>query len=187
VVRPWPELRRETLTSFKIFHVEKVRSRNPRTGGELDFFVLDTWDWVNVIALTEERRLVCIRQFRHGPRTDTLEIPGGAVDPGEDPLAAGLRELREETGYAAEGGRLLGAVNPNPAFHTNRCSTVLATGCRRVGELELDPGEDIEVCELEVPAFRDAIRRGEVDHALVLAAFLLAGLDPELGPLFGAG
>lgn len=181
MVEPWPLISSETLSQFKIFQVDKKTRRSPRTGKDLDFFVLDTWNWVNVVALNDADEMVCIHQYRQGADRVTLEIPGGAVDPGEDALAAGLRELREETGYAAGEARLLGSVNPNPAIFTNQCATLLATGCHRVGEPQPDPGEDFDVLVLSIPDFLQAIRENAVDHALVLAALLWAELDPEFG------
>ncbi len=171
MLRSWPEIARERLASFKVFDVLKIRRTSPRTGKDLDFFVIDTRDWVNVIAFTEDDQLVCVRQFRHGTSRFTLEIPGGLVELGETPIEAAGRELLEESGYEAEDLRFLGTVNPNPAIFTNTCGTVLATGCRRVAALSPDPGEDIEVVTLSRDQFHQAIRDGEVDHALVLAAF----------------
>ena len=81
------------------------------------------------------------------------------------------RELREETGYEAASLERLGVMTPNPALFSNRCFTYLATGCRRAGELQMDPGEDIEVVTIPVRELDAAILRGEIDHALVLAAF----------------
>ena len=78
--------------------------------------------------------------------------------------------MREETGFEAQHIELLGVMNPNPALFTNRLSAFLATGCRRVGDLAMDPGEDIEVVTVPVAELDGLIRRGEIDHALVLAA-----------------
>ena len=177
MLEPWPHLAREELASFKFFDVEKITRRNPRTEKPHSFFVVGTADWINVIPFTENGDLVLVRQFRHGPAKFTLELPGGGVDPGEEPVAAARRELREESGYEAKELRYLGTVNPNPAIFGNSCGTVLATGCRRVAELEQDAGEDIEVVTMSKAEFRDAMRRGEVDHALVLAAFVWLELD----------
>ncbi|PIE24757.1 MAG: NUDIX hydrolase [Planctomycetota bacterium] len=173
----WQEIERQNEGSFRIFDVWRVQSRSPRTGEAHEFYTLDCRDWVNVLAWTEEERLVLVRQFRHGPEEFTLEIPGGAVDPGEDLLEAGLRELREESGYVAGEAKLLGAVNPNPAIFGNSCGTVLATGCRPEGELILDAGEDIQVMTLTPAEVRQAMRAGQVNHALVFAAFLWGELE----------
>ncbi|MFQ5503337.1 MAG: NUDIX hydrolase [Planctomycetota bacterium] len=172
MLKSWPELTRKLLASFKVFDVVEVRRRSPRTGGDLGFFVIDTAEWVNVIALTEDQRFVLVRQFRHGPARFTLEIPGGVIEEHETPLEAAARELREETGFEAGKLRFLGTVNPNPAIFSNSCGTVLAAGCHRVGETQPDPGEDLEVVLMTRDELVAAIQGGEVDHALVLAAFV---------------
>ncbi len=64
----------------------------------------------------------------------------------------------------------IGDVNPNPALFTNRCTVFLATDCVRDGELQMDPGEDIEVVLVPSDEVDDRIRRGEVDHSLVISA-----------------
>ena len=132
--------------------------------------VLDCPDWVNIVARTPEGRFVVIRQFRFGTGTNTLEIPGGMIDPGEDPLSAAKRELREETGYESEAWTPLGYVEPNPAFQTNRCHHFLATGAVRSASQELDAGEDIVVDTLSPDELRGAIDDGSMRHALVITA-----------------
>jgi len=170
-LRDWEQLSEESLVRYKVFDVVKARRRSPRTGADIGFFLVRTPDWVNVVALTERDELILVRQFRHGTRTVSLEIPGGLVDTHEpDAAAAAARELREETGYEATTLRRLGVMTPNPAIFTNRCHTYLATGCRRVGELQQDPGEDIEVVLVPAASIDALVRRGDIDHALVLAA-----------------
>lgn len=169
-LRPWDELSSETLAHYKVFHVRKARRRSPRTGAEIGFFLIDTPDWVNVLPITEDGQVVLVRQFRHGPQRVTLEIPGGLIDAHEtDPAAAAARELREETGYAAARIEPLGVMNPNPSMMSNRCFAFLATGCRRVGELAMDPGEDIEVVTIPLAELDARIRAGDIEHAIVLA------------------
>jgi len=67
-----------------------------------DFYILESRDWINIIPLTDDHQVVMIRQYRHGSREVTLEIPGGLVDPGDTPKKAAVRELLEETGYQAK-------------------------------------------------------------------------------------
>jgi ADP-ribose pyrophosphatase YjhB (NUDIX family) len=116
----------------------------PRTGKEHDFYVLDSVNWVNVIAVTPDQQLVMVEQYRHGSNTVELEIPGGMMDAGEtDPVATAVRELREETGYAGENARLLGKIHSNPAILSNVTYTVLIENCRLQHGVEFDSGEDL--------------------------------------------
>lgn len=181
-IRDWERLGDEVLLRYKVFQARKSRRRSPRTGADIGFFLIDTPDWVNVLALTPRQDMVLIRQFRHGTEKVSLEIPGGLIDPHEsDPAVAARRELREETGYEAEQIELLGVMSPNPSMMTNRCYSYLATGCRPVGDLAMDPGEDIEVVTMPIAGLDGMLQRGEIDHAIVLAtiAFFRARASPR--------
>lgn len=173
----WPLLESRTLGDYKVFSVRGDRTRSPRTGRPHDFYVLECADWANVVALTPERDVVLVRQFRAGTRTVTLEIPGGSVEKGETAAAAVRRELREETGYAARTWKRIGVVHPNPAIQGNRCSTWLARGCRRVGDLIPDEGEDLAVELVPLRRIPGLIRKGLITHSLVIAAFHFLSLS----------
>lgn len=137
---------------------------------EGDFYILRTNDWVNVVALTEEDDLVLIEQWRQGVLRVTLEIPGGIVDDGEDPLSAAVRELAEETGYEAPEWRALSSIEPNPAIQDNRCHTFVALGARRTKDQAFDAHEQCRVVlEPWIEAGR-LLARGEITHALVAVA-----------------
>ena len=169
-LKPWESVETKRLTKYKVFDVVEARRRSPRTGQEIGMFVIDTLDWVNVVAFTPDDQIVLVRQWRQGSQDFSLEIPGGARDPGSEGAEhCALRELREETGYVAANVERLGGVNPNNALFSNRCDTFLATGCVRAGDLQMDPGEDLEVVLLSLDELESRVRRGEVDHALVLA------------------
>src|SRR2546430_16660297 len=127
MIKPWQKVGSRPLGDFRIFTLRSDRKVSPRNGSEHEVFVIDAVDWVNVVAVTPDHHLVMIEQFRHGTNTVELEIPGGTIDSKDnDPLAAGLRELREETGYEAESARILGEKFPNPAIMSNTCYTLLA-------------------------------------------------------------
>ena len=178
--RPGLEQSSETLLKTRVFTVRSLRRQSPRDGENHDFWVIDPPDWVNIVALTPDHQLVLVEQWRHGTESVTVEIPGGMIDPGETPLHAAQRELLEETGYAADDWLWLGAVLPNPAIQSNRCTTFLARGCRRVAETHFDTTEEC-VLRLEPAAnAADLVRTGVIDHALVVAALHFALLRGDL-------
>ena len=148
-----------------------------------DFTVIECADWVNVVALTdasgEHPEIVLIEQFRYGTAENTLELPGGMVDPGEDPVRAGVRELLEETGYRGENARVIGRLDANPAILTNRVYTVLIENATRTDEQSLDEHEQIAVRTVPLDGVPDMVASGEISHTVVIAG-LFRALD-ELG------
>ena len=143
---------------------------SPRTGDPHPFYRIESPAWVNVVALTDQDELVMVRQWRHGARAVTLEIPGGLVDPGETPAAAAARELLEETGFRAGQLTSLGSINPNPALFANRCHMEVAQDCKRVAEIQNSATEETVVELLPLAELPALLRGGGIDHALVVAA-----------------
>ncbi|CAN5592641.1 NUDIX hydrolase [soil metagenome] len=153
---------------FKTAFVDGV---HPQTGATKRFSLIEAVDWVNVIAMTPDQRVVLIRQFRVGSEAVCLEIPGGMVDPGEAPAQAAARELAEETGYTAPDWQQIGDLSPNPAVQTNRLYTFLATNAVQTGAARLEGSEVIETETATLADCHAAIRDGRIDHALVVTAF----------------
>ena len=145
-----------------------MRYRHPGRGTERDFVVIVAPDWVNVVALTRDERLVLVRQFRYGIDDFSLEIPGGVVEAGEDPVAAGVRELREETGFTGKRARLLASVHPNPAIQRNRCHLVLVEEVESREVSDWDEDEEFAVMTAPVAEVLDLARSGRITHSLVL-------------------
>jgi 8-oxo-dGTP pyrophosphatase MutT (NUDIX family) len=171
-IASWQADEPETLAETKVFSLHRkwaISSNDPSRCGE--FVYLDVPDWVNVIALTADDRVVLIEQFRHGIQEVTLEIPGGSVDPGEAPLQGGLRELREETGYDGSDALIIGVVAPNPAIMNNRCHTVLVRHVEVVGAPQLEGYEEIQTKLVPLTDVPELIRSGAISHSLVITAF----------------
>ncbi len=167
----WKVLDRGQAQDFGIFRTRRQLASHPAIESARRFSVIESEDFVNVIALTESDRVVLVRQYRHGIEEVTLEIPGGIVDPGETHGAACVRELREETGYEADTWIKLGDVLPNPAIMNNRCSTWLALDARRVDTPTPDGTEIIDAEEVPLSEIPDKIADGTIQHALVLSGF----------------
>jgi len=169
--KPWKLISSKQDKSYRIFSLRTDRAISPRTGHEYNFFVLESSSWINVIPLTPQNEVVLIRQYRHGIREVTLEIPGGLVETNDTPVEAAKRELSEETGYQSSEMIFLGSVHPNPAILNNQCFTFLAKDVFIAGEQQQDEKEDIEVFLRPLTEIPRLIREGEISHSLVLAAF----------------
>lgn len=173
MIESWSTLERTSEGSYEIFDVRRDRVQSPVTGDEHDFHILEMPDWINVIPVTPDGQVACVRQYRHGTEEVTLEIPGGIIDAGEHPGDAARREMREETGYQADRLIPLGDVAPNPALQTNCCHTYLALDVRPTGQQDLDGGEEIDVVLVDRARIPSLIARGRITHALVVVAFYL--------------
>lgn len=172
----WTLLSSRPVSDHRIFRIREDLYRFEPSGLERDFVVLESPSWVNVIPVTVDNHVVLIRQYRHGVRDVVLEIPGGVIEEGEPPETTALRELREETGYAAEEIHALGRVLPNPAIQDNYCYLFAAKGCRRVHQPTPDPFEHIEALEVPLHDIPALIRDGEISQTMVVAAFAFMGL-----------
>lgn len=140
----------KTLKSSYVFLCPWLRVRKDHvqlpSGVEMDdFYVVESNDWVNVIAITEDGLFLIEEQYRHGVGQVCFELPAGNISKGEKPLEAAKRELLEETGFAGGKWMHFCSTAPNASGMNNFCHTFLAEGVKKVAEPHLESSEDIYV------------------------------------------
>ena len=168
--RAWKVVRSEPGPELILFKTRFDWLANPRNQKIIRAVILEARDWVNVVALTPQERIVMVSQFRFGVRQLSLEIPAGLVDPGETPLQAAMRELDEETGYTAREWKSLGWSFPNPAFLNNRLHNFLALDAQRTRSPHPEDEEDLETSELTLDEIQRAIQTDDMRNSNTLLA-----------------
>ncbi len=113
-------------------------------GREHDFEIIRGASFALSLALTEDGQVIVTQQFRPGPREILYDLPGGLIDPDENPIEAATRELLEETGYEAGEAFYLGSTQSG-AYASAMRHALLLTGCHKVGEAQPEGSESIEV------------------------------------------
>jgi ADP-ribose pyrophosphatase len=181
ISKPWGVLASDEIFRAGFFRLRKDRCELPDGRVMPNYYTLEFPDWVNVVPVTEDGKIVLVEQFRHSLGESGLEIPGGSTDAadGGDPKRAALRELREETGYVPDEIRLVGKHAPNPAMQNNFMHTYIAYGCRKLQEPEPDAFEDLRTVVLSIPEVISHIISGKIRHSIVMASILIA--LPALG------
>jgi len=146
--------------------------------GEAPYYSLRLADYTAVVAITEDHRVLAVRQYRPAVERYTIELPAGMVDAGETPEDAARRELLEETGFEARDMEVLGAMLPDTGRLGNRIWTCMAAGVRPVEGRSPESG--IEVLRYSPPELAQAMAGGEFDHALHVAVLMAAVVRGKL-------
>ncbi|MEQ1762334.1 MAG: NUDIX hydrolase [Pyrinomonadaceae bacterium] len=157
-----------------MFKVREDTCRRNSDGVESTFFVVENPDWANIVAVTKDREVVLIEQFRHGSGSMILEVPGGMADHGEDPLASASRELIEETGYTPGRMIAIGRSFPNPAIQNNTIHHFLALDCQKTAEVAFDDHESILTRLVPLSELENLVHNGEITHSLAITAIYYA-------------
>lgn len=166
----WKKTASTLHADCRIFKIQKVRFQHELRATSGDFYVMDTPDWVHVVALTPDQQIVMVKQFRFGTENLSWEIPGGLMEPGESPVEAGLRELREETGYVGSSCECMASIAPNPAIQNNRCHFVLVRDAVPQEKLDWDEHEEILTQTLSLETADSWARDGTIFHSLSITA-----------------
>lgn len=168
----WKVLKSTELFNSGLFKLRSDQCELPDKRVMPKYYVLDFPDWVNMVAVTTDKQMVLVEQYRHAAGEVFLEVPGGSTDSrSEDPRLAAERELLEETGFKAGEVIECGTHFPNPALQSNRMHSYLALNCTKVAEPDLDPFEDLKV---HLMPLAEAIRKwedGEFTHSIIAASF----------------
>lgn len=168
-IKPWKVL--ETSYFRPRFRIDRCELSN---GNLLDATIIEFGSWANILALTKNGEAVLVQQYRHGACEALWEFPGGVIEDDEDPMEGARRELLEETGYAVSKIICVGKLYPNPALQTNALYCFLALDAEKVGEQNLDSGEDIEVKLVPLEQVIQMAKQGEFPHALDTAVLFQA-------------
>ena len=173
-MKPWKVRKSRVVLERQWLRVREEHVELP-TGQEIEeFHVLEGPNWVGVLALTDDGRVVLVDQYRHGIAATSRELPAGVIEPSESPLAAARRELLEETGCQADDWQSLIRFATEPARHTTLAQFFVARNARFVAEQRLDPGEHMSVVCLTPAEVFQQIESGVIRHATHVAAIALA-------------
>ena len=134
-----------------------------------EYYVLEYPNWVNVIAITKDGRFVMEKQYRHGLGVESIEIPCGVMEKGEEPLITAQRELLEETGYGNGEWSLLMTVSPNPGAMNNIPYCFLALGVEQIAEQSLDDTEDLTVTLMSEDEVKTLLENDRIYQSLMVA------------------
>lgn len=150
------------------FHVDRAELENGRA---VKRECVDHHGGVSIAALTEQNELYFVRQYRYPYHEVVLELPAGKLEPGEDPLEAGKRELREETGAVGTNYADLGKLYPSPGY-TNEVISLYACRVSERGADDLDEGEFLEVEKIPLEKAVQMVLSGEIVDAKTQVAVL---------------
>jgi 8-oxo-dGTP pyrophosphatase MutT (NUDIX family) len=173
-LEPWTTLESRPVLSDRWINVLAEKCQTSKGVEVAPYYVLDYPDWVHVVALTPERRIILTRQYRQGVRAFSVELPGGNMQNGESPVEAAARELAEETGYAGEPGQTIATHWVNAASHRNSVHTVLIRGAGKTRAPHVDAAEIVDAFEAPWTEAKDLALRGGIQAALHVASILLA-------------
>ncbi|WP_163580686.1 NUDIX hydrolase [Gracilibacillus saliphilus] len=155
------------IDRFKIT-IDEVLLANEQTQ---NFSYIEFRDGVCVLAITNDNKVVMLKQYRHPLQSTELEFPAGMIEEDEEPLYAAQRELLEETGYQAEDWQSLDYFYPSPGSTTEKIHLYLATKATKVDDQFLDELENIEVEIVNMKDFCKLVEQGIFRHGAGLACW----------------
>jgi len=178
----WQILSSEYLFNDLWFKVRKDVCKTPRGKIVEPYYVYEFPDWVTAVPLSDDGRIIMVRQYRHGLGETCIEIPGGCVDDTDTNLETAIkRELLEETGYSFSSYKYLGKISANPSTNNNLMHMFLAMGGKKVADQALDANEEIEVELFTIEEVKQLIKENKIIQSMHVTCILYA--LKELGEL----
>ncbi len=171
----WKTLSSECLFNDRWFKVRKDVCKTP--GGKIvdPYYVYEFPTWVGAVPVTEDGKIVMVRQYRHALGETIIEIPGGCMDDTDKNFQDAIaRELLEETGYSFSSYEYLGKISPNPSTNTNLLHMFLAKGGKKVAEQLLDENEEIEVVLLSIDELKILLRENKILQSMHVSCIMYA-------------
>ena len=171
----WKTLSSEYLFKDTWFTVRKDVCEKPDGKIVSPYYVYEFPTWVSAVALTEDNKVVMVRQYRHAIEETIIEIPGGCVDDTDPSLESAVaRELLEETGFEFSQYQYLGKISPNPSTNNNWMHMFLATGGKKITEQQLDHNEEIEVVLLSIDELKQLLMDRKIFQAMHVTTIMYA-------------
>lgn len=174
-IRKWTTLDSKTVFDHRWYKVlqEKVEVAPGKIYD--DYFMGIFPNIVLIVAITKDKKILLVRQYKHGAKKILLEVPAGYIDSKESPLAAAKRELLEETGYISNKWTKLGFYYSNPTKERgNGIYVFLAKNSRITGQSKPDDMENIEIQLIEIKDIAKMIKSNKIKVAGSVAAILLS-------------
>jgi len=171
MIKKWLQTSKELISTEFLWKHFKIGYNSQTSDIKIKFDVLDCPDWINIIAINEEQKVIMVKQFRSGINDITLEFPAGGVNLNETSEDAAIRELSEETGSHINSIKLIGKSNPNPAFLTNTLWTYLSENVQISKAQNLDDTEEIEIVLVPINKIDEKIKNGEIVHSLTITSW----------------
>lgn len=134
-----------------------------------DFYVVESNNWVNIIAITKDDYFIIEKQYRHGIGQVCFELPAGYIEKCEDPIKAAKRELFEETGYISDYWIPFGKYIPNASGMNNICYTFIAKNVVKFSEPKLEKSEDIKILTVKTMEIKQMLENGSIIEAVMQA------------------
>ena len=162
----WKKIASKYISKHKYFNAKEDICEMPNGHLVNPYYVVELPNCVCAVAMTEDDKIVMVKQYRHPIEQIIYELPGGFIDENEPPEKAIQRELLEETGYSFTNVQHLGRVAANPGILNNFTELFLLTGGKKTTQQKLDDNEQIEIILLPINEVKQLLKNNEIVQAL---------------------